>query len=874
MPSRLSSLLVRDGLVGVKRMEKAFQRQVIYGGSLDTILLEMSLVPEERLTQYLALASGLPPAARDEGHAVEPAAIALLAADLALQFRAVPLTLEGDALRVLVCSPIELSELEDLADLLDRALQPLITPEYRWHLAFASAYGAEAPARFSTLARTLEIETAPAAIGRAASVIIAEGVPAAEPDPPVLPSDVTTDLPAMNPGGSTQPFVPMTPRPPAPAQPVLAPVTSDHPTLRMVVPPELRHRQTLVGLTPAGGEPEEIAARLAMSGRASAPLIAAFAPVAIATGDDSNGVPQVVEDAASRRTGSQPIATAGRDSPLAIVRARELLAAAEDRDTVFITLLRAARARARYAGLLTVQGGAAIGRVALAELGLDTAAIATALVPLDVVSPFRSVVGSHQPHIGSLASSDPAIDAMMLRLGGAVPPSALLMPIVLRDRVVAIVVAHRGQSDLKLVDVAELLPLAAAAADALGRLIVRHKTAQRVAVEVDSGPTPVAAEGPITQRFKRAGNEWTVDVPGQGGDDTELGYAAHAHDYAGQYDAGAYSSASESHAAMYPAQPGPPSAPQPVVAARPREPITIDALFDQIEQAPEGGALAQIAEAIDRDAETLRALVRRFPGALRVDRFAVTGRPLHAAQYGGLLELCVRLGDGATELLVDKLAAPQRDIRFYATVCLGELRPEAAIVALVERIFDHDYGVRAAALEALAGYPPGELAQPMARARRALHSTDVEVVASAAAAIVALGDTDAVGDLIGALERPDKGHDHARRALVALTAQDFSSSERKWLRWWDGSRKQHRIEWLIAGLAHKDDAIRERSINDLRRLTGEYFGYQHDLPRKERELAAERWVAWWRESGQRRFVDRENERNRPTALLPGRPPRP
>ena len=45
MPSRLSSLLVRDGLVGVKRMEKAFQRQVIYGGSLDTILLEMNQIP-------------------------------------------------------------------------------------------------------------------------------------------------------------------------------------------------------------------------------------------------------------------------------------------------------------------------------------------------------------------------------------------------------------------------------------------------------------------------------------------------------------------------------------------------------------------------------------------------------------------------------------------------------------------------------------------------------------------------------------------------------------------------------------------------------------------------------------------------------------
>ncbi len=91
MASRLSSLLVRDGLVGVKRMEKAYQRQVIYGGSLDTILLEMNLVPEDRLTQYLALASGLPPAARDEATELDPAAIALLDKELSQQFRAVPL---------------------------------------------------------------------------------------------------------------------------------------------------------------------------------------------------------------------------------------------------------------------------------------------------------------------------------------------------------------------------------------------------------------------------------------------------------------------------------------------------------------------------------------------------------------------------------------------------------------------------------------------------------------------------------------------------------------------------------------------------------------------------------------------------------------
>src|SRR5678810_838498 len=187
MPARLSSLLVRDGLVGVKRMEKAFQRQVIYGGTLDTILLEMNLVPEDRLTQYLALASGLPPAKRGEGNQIDPRAVALISSEIAAQFRAIPLSLDGEALRVLVCSPLEISELEDLADLLDRPLQPLITPEYRWHLVYARAYHVDAPARFTTLARQLEVEAQganAAPVGRAKSVIV-DDVPVRQTAPRV-----------------------------------------------------------------------------------------------------------------------------------------------------------------------------------------------------------------------------------------------------------------------------------------------------------------------------------------------------------------------------------------------------------------------------------------------------------------------------------------------------------------------------------------------------------------------------------------------------------------------------------------------------------------------------------------------------------------
>jgi hypothetical protein len=838
MPSRLSSLLVRDGLVGVKRMEKAFQRQVIYGGSLDTILLEMNFVREERLTQYLSLASGLPPAARDEAERVDPGAVALLPRELAEQFRAVPLTIASDALRVLVCSPLEMQELEDLADLLDRPLQPLITPEYRWHLAFAKAYTLEAPARFSTLARQVAADEGPSPVGRARSVIVeykSGSAPVAPPPqdtlpfvtaPPRLPAQPVAE--AAHPTGAVAPLEPAETRPiiatvisPRPATPIVAPAPADDATVPIMVPEvDVRSRRdTMMGV--------------------SAPAAVPVSRVTPLT--PSSGVPKTVAESSrtklpnvASREASAPIATAGRDSPLAIVRARELLATAEDRDTVFLTLLRAARARARYAALLTVQGGAAIGRVALAETGIDTAGVQRVLIPLDAMSPFRSVVQTQQPHIGSIISNDPSVDAMILRLGGTLPPSALIMPIVLRDRAVALVIAHRVHSDLRLVDITELLPLASAAGDALGRLIVKHKSAgYRAPVQ----PEVVAIEPELidTKRIARSDAQWRAPAPVE--------------------------------------RPSLPSLDNAVELSITAEaPWPIGDVIDAIEHAKDGDAEDAIADAIERASETLLEVVRRFPGKLRVDRFAISGRPLRAAQYSGLLDLVVRLGSAASELLVEKMSAPERDVRFYATICAAELRPRNAVYALVERVFDQDFGVRAAAIEALSGYPVADLTQALGRARRALHSSDGEVVVAAAAALVELGDVEAIADLIGVIERGDRASDHVRRALVTLTAQDFGTSERKWKKWWDSARKRHRIEWLIASLGHKEDAIRENAISDLRRLTGEYFGYHHDLPKKEREAAAERWLAWWRETGQRRFVveQREDERARPTALLPAR----
>ncbi|MBA3395690.1 MAG: hypothetical protein H0T89_23805 [Deltaproteobacteria bacterium] len=864
---------MRDGLVGVKRMEKAFQRQVIYGGSLDTILLEMNLVPEDRLTQYLALASGLPPAARDEGEHVDPAAVALLGCELAERFRAVPVTVDSDAVRVLVCSPLELSSLEDLADLLDRPIQPLITPEYRWHLVFAAAYALDAPARFTTLARSLDVDATVPPVGKAKTIIVDDHAPVSDvtvvqevPRPPIVPNPARAAVPAPveTSGDATEKTeMPqrLTPTPrriatPPGTAPVatiklqrITPVPNTADTLKLVAPdpsvasipvdiPRSR-TATVVGVTPNKAD-----SRIHPHAPAVGGGVLEEPKVKVQVDTPSTGIPRLVTEpktsmpvslerpgsapAIKRRPATAPIATEGRDAPLMIVTARQLLATAEDRDTVFLTLLRAARSRARWAGLLTVQGGAAIGRVALAEESLDTKAIETVLIPLDVVSPFRTVVSNHQSHIGPLVSGDPGIDSMVLRLGGTMPPSALLLPIVIRERVVAIVVAHRVHSDIRLSDVTELLPMAMAASDAIARLIVKHKSAGYRA-PTDAPVVEIEAEMIDTRPITREGNWATPD--------------------------------------QRPSAPSFEQGTELSIEAEPPRPI--DELLDAIEAGGEGASDQAISEALDRAKETIAALMTRFPGKLRVDRFSVSGRPLRAAQYGGLLELVVQLGSVAAELLIDTMGAPGRDVRFYATLCTSELRPRTAVFALAERLFDQDFGVRACAIEALAGYPLQDLGHALLRARRAVHSTDSEVVGAATAAIVELGDIDAIPDLIGVIERADRGGEHARKALIALTGQDFGTSEKKWRKWHEGARARHRIEWLIEGLGHKEDAIRENAIKALRRLTGEYFGYHHDLPKRDREAAAERWAAWWRDSGQRRFTTvRDDERHRPTAVLP------
>jgi hypothetical protein len=109
-----------------------------------------------------------------------------------------------------------------------------------------------------------------------------------------------------------------------------------------------------------------------------------------------------------------------------------------------------------------------------------------------------------------------------------------------------------------------------------------------------------------------------------------------------------------------------------------------------------------------------------------------------------------------------------------------------------------------------------------------------------------LHDKRAVPDLIERLELGDDVK-AAHAELVAITLQDFGPKPKRWAAWWKQHEDDDRIDWLFEGLSHKTEEIREAAEQELRALTGEYFGYAFDLPRAAREAARARWQAWWTE---------------------------
>lgn len=255
----------------------------------------------------------------------------------------------------------------------------------------------------------------------------------------------------------------------------------------------------------------------------------------------------------------------------------------------------------------------------------------------------------------------------------------------------------------------------------------------------------------------------------------------------------------------------------------------------------------------------LEAVFRYFPG-VHMPLGEQASRGPAVEELGPILRLTLRFRQAAVPWLLRALDSADADVRLCAMVCLGEVLHPAAIARLSTLVLDAEPATRALAIEVLKPYQRFTEFESVLRTLRTLvrdTRSQPEARRVAAASLGEFRDVPSVETLIDALVDNDPGLvEAAHRALVLLTRQDHGPAPEGWRHWHERMRARHRVEWLIEALLHSEAGLRHDASEELKKVTGQFFGYYFNLPRKERERAHQRYLEWWRREGALRFTGR------------------
>ena len=750
MSSRLASLLVQESLVAPKTMADAFQRQVIYGGALDTILLEMKVIGEPQLLAALAKANALPIAdAPPQLDALQAAGtLSWLDAETAERLHAVPLYADGSVVRVMVIDAPDRRALDTFGHEHGKTIELFIALEHRFVQALELVYGTLAPARFQSLTARIAKRSGPAEA--VASPLVTAPIVRSTPVAPAI----VTDLPIM---GSAMPGSAMPGRAPAvtPGAPVAA--LRDEPTQRS---------------TPS--EPS--------------------APVRVTR--------EVAQPTEHDKMSTEPT------EPLSLPLALRAIDEATDRDRIFVALCRGARSMADVVVLFTVQAETMTGRIALADRWIGSGLLAAATLSLEPNTPFRTAARGHAPMLAKVGE-DAASRDLLTTIGRRAPLGAALVPVVLRERTVALLYADASGKRLPPSALADLSALSSAASRAFQRLILASKGRDYRAA--DAG-----AAAKLADREEPRG---AVVAPG-----------------------GWRGTDADANARLVP-----PTSEAPTARHETSEAMDFDALAESVARGDDRAR--QSADRIHLlGARGAEQLVARLPGPLLFNRASGHGPTPPLETHGPLLALLQRFGSTAAPFLEPRLDDQSTEMRYFATLALGYLDDAAHTARIGKRLFDRDAQVRKVAVDVLrrCGNSP-ERTAIIESLRGELPGPERDRQRYAADALGVLGDVECVPRLIELVKHEDETlRTVSHRALVAITKQDFGTSRWRWRGWWDRHRSEPRIDWLFEGLVHSRDEIRATAAFELQAILPETFGYAWNAPKRERDEAKRKWLEAYR----------------------------
>lgn len=146
-----ASALIQAGLLPAATVAEAERRRQMYGGGLDTVLLEMEALDERTLITHLANHTGIPAVPLERLAGLEPSATSWLDAGAAARLGAVPIGRHEDALELAMHPEADHDALVVWAGERQMLVEPSLVVEARFRGLLGIAYQIPVPPRFASL---------------------------------------------------------------------------------------------------------------------------------------------------------------------------------------------------------------------------------------------------------------------------------------------------------------------------------------------------------------------------------------------------------------------------------------------------------------------------------------------------------------------------------------------------------------------------------------------------------------------------------------------------------------------------------------------------------------------------------------------------
>lgn len=451
---KLGQLLVARGWITVQQLTRALQNQSIVGGRLGTCLLEIDALSEESLLKGLSEQLGVPPASIDDLRRIPEEVLAILPDKLARRCRAIPFRIEGSRLDLAMMDARNLACQDEIAFATGKRVKIHVAHELRILEALERHYREESPSRFSLLVERLN---------RARYFWEKSGEPAESATTLAAP---LTDLLGSRPLRIEPP--PPLPEPPRPVRPpvvaprpVPAPTPAPAPRIPAPAPPP-----AVAPVPAAAAAPAASAVPRPASRPLTIPLTEAErAALAPKVEPEPEPVPLPAPAPPARRPEPLP-------DPATFEEVEKAFEATLDRERVGRIVLAFLGKIYRRAALF--QGGKDKITAWMAQGDLDLARFEKYSVSFDQPSVFLNLRQGTAFYVGPMPPM-PAHRQLASAWGGELPRDCVLLPVRMKDRLVAVIYADGAKKGLSGIDLPQLQRLASSTAAALQRCILHKK---------------------------------------------------------------------------------------------------------------------------------------------------------------------------------------------------------------------------------------------------------------------------------------------------------------------------------------------------------------------------------------------------------------